>query len=109
LNNPLTSSDTLGHISKKCRRGALPAGRHQGGTDPGREEIKVAARIRMIDDYSGHADGTEIARWIAARRPVGRGPLLVHGEQSTIKGLAERVAERIIIPAAKLFPRFRGV
>jgi metallo-beta-lactamase family protein len=66
------------------------------------EEIKVAARIRMIDDYSGHADGAEIARWIAARRPVGRGLFLVHGEESAIAGLAERVAERII-PTAKLF------
>ena len=34
------------------------------------EEIKVAARIRSIDDYSGHADGPELARWIAARRPI---------------------------------------
>jgi len=66
------------------------------------EEIKVAARIRMIDDYSGHADGSEIARWIAARRPIERGLFLVHGEESAIAGLAERVAERII-PAAKLF------
>jgi metallo-beta-lactamase family protein len=66
------------------------------------DEIKVAARIRMIDDYSGHADGAEIARWIAARRPIERGLFLVHGEESAIAGLAERVAERII-PAAKLF------
>jgi metallo-beta-lactamase family protein len=56
----------------------------------------------MIDDYSGHADGSEIARWIAARRPIERGLFLVHGEESAIAGLAERLAERII-PAAKLF------
>jgi metallo-beta-lactamase family protein len=66
------------------------------------EEIKVAARIRMIDDYSGHADGSEIARWIAGRRPIERGLFLVDGEEAAIAGLAERVAERII-PAAKLF------
>jgi metallo-beta-lactamase family protein len=66
------------------------------------EEIKVAARIRMIDEYSGHADGSEIARWIAARRPIQRGVFLVHGEETAIAGLAERIAERII-PAAKLF------
>jgi len=66
------------------------------------EEIKVAARIRMMDDYSGHADGAEIARWIAARRPIERGLFLVHGEEAAIAGLAERVAERII-PSAKLF------
>jgi metallo-beta-lactamase family protein len=66
------------------------------------EEIKVAARIRMIDEYSGHADGSEIARWIAARRPIQRGVFLVHGEETAIAGLAERIAERII-PAARLF------
>ena len=65
-------------------------------------EIKVAARIRSIDDYSGHADGSELARWIAERRPVQRGVLLVHGEEPAIAGLAERISERII-PAARVF------
>jgi metallo-beta-lactamase family protein len=66
------------------------------------DEIKVAARIRMIDDYSGHADASELARWIAARRPVQRGVFLVHGEENAIAALAERIMERII-PAAMLF------
>jgi metallo-beta-lactamase family protein len=65
-------------------------------------EIKVAAKIRCIDDYSGHADGSELTRWIAARRPIARGLFLVHGEEPAIAGLAERVSERII-PAAKVF------
>lgn len=66
------------------------------------DEIKVAARIRMIDDYSGHADGAEITRWIAARRPVERGLFLVHGEEDAISALAGRLADRII-PAARLY------
>jgi metallo-beta-lactamase family protein len=66
------------------------------------EEIKVAARIRRIDEYSGHADGPELARWIAARRPIGRGLFLTHGEQSALDGLAARVAERTV-PAAQVF------
>ena len=65
-------------------------------------EIKVAARIRTIDDYSGHADGSELARWIAERRPVRRGVFLVHGEEPAIAGLAERISARII-PAAQVF------
>ncbi len=65
-------------------------------------EIKVAASIRSIDDYSGHADGAELARWIGARRPIRRGLFLVHGEEPAVAGLAERVAERIV-PAAKVF------
>jgi metallo-beta-lactamase family protein len=66
------------------------------------DEIKVAARIRMIDEYSGHADGAEIAQWIGARRPIQRGVFLVHGEEAATAALAERIAERIV-PAAKLF------
>ena len=65
-------------------------------------EIKVAATIRTIDDYSGHADGSELVQWIAARRPVRRGLFLVHGEEPAIAGLAERIAERII-PTARIF------
>lgn len=66
------------------------------------EEIRVAARIRMLDEYSGHADGAEVARWIAARRPIERGLFLVHGEEPAIAGLAGRVAERIL-PAARIY------
>ncbi len=66
------------------------------------DEIRVAARIRMMDEYSGHADGSEITRWIAARRPIQRGLFLVHGEEQAIAGVAERLSERIV-PAAKLF------
>jgi len=65
------------------------------------DEIKVAARIRMIDDYSGHADGAEIARWIAARRPIARGLFLCHGEEAALQALAERIAERIV-PTSKI-------
>lgn len=66
------------------------------------EDIKVAARIRSLDDYSGHADGPELARWVAARRPIRKGLFLVHGEEPALLGLAARVAERII-PEAQVF------
>ncbi len=66
------------------------------------DEIRVAARIRTIDDYSGHADGSALASWIAARRPIERGLFLVHGEEASIAGIADRVAERIV-PAAKIY------
>ena len=68
------------------------------------EVIKVDARIRRIDEYSGHADGPELARWIAARRPVRRGVFLVHGEEPALRGLSERIAERTI-PAAQVSSR----
>ena len=66
------------------------------------EEIKVGARIRSIDEYSGHADGPELARWIAGRRPIHRGVFLVHGEEPALSGLSARIAERTI-PAAQIF------
>ncbi len=66
------------------------------------EQINVAARIRRLDEYSGHADGPELARWIASRRPIERGVFLVHGEEPALAGLAERIAERTV-PAAKIF------
>jgi len=66
------------------------------------EPVKVKARIRRIDDYSGHADGPELARWIAARRPIKRGVFLVHGEEMALAGLSQRIAERTV-PAAKIF------
>ncbi len=91
----LTGFQAHGTLGRFLQNGAK-AVRIQG------EEIRVAARIRMIDEYSGHADGAGIARWIAARRPIGRGLFLVHGEEDAIAGLAERVAERIL-PAAKVY------
>ncbi|HZD88971.1 MAG TPA: MBL fold metallo-hydrolase, partial [Pseudolabrys sp.] len=66
------------------------------------EPVKVNARIRRIDEYSGHADGPELARWIASRRPIDRGVFLVHGEEPALAGLSERIAERTV-PAAKIF------
>ena len=64
------------------------------------DPVKVKARIRCIDDYSGHADGPELARWIAARRPIKRGVFLVHGEEPALVGLSGRIAERTV-PAAQ--------
>jgi metallo-beta-lactamase family protein len=66
------------------------------------EQIKVAAHIRRLDEYSGHADGPELARWIASRRPIQRGVFLVHGEERGLAGLSERIAERTV-PAAQVF------
>ena len=44
------------------------------------EEIAVNARIRMLDDYSGHADQAGLKKWILDRLPVAQNIFLVHGE-----------------------------
>jgi metallo-beta-lactamase family protein len=68
------------------------------------EDIAVRARIRSIDQYSGHADKTELMDWIRARLPVEKGLFLVHGEEDAMSELAEVTAniidpERIFMPA----------
>lgn len=67
------------------------------------EEFPVRARVRSIDLYSGHADGPELAKWIAERAPIRHGLFLVHGEEEAMAGLAARLsghpAERVAVPA----------
>jgi metallo-beta-lactamase family protein len=65
------------------------------------EEIRVKARIRKIDDYSGHADAGELARWITGRQPIERGLFLTHGEEAAIAALAGRIGGGVL-PAAKI-------
>ena len=55
------------------------------------EEITVKARIRQMDDYSGHADGGELVSWIAERKPIRNGLFLIHGEEPAIEALAARL------------------
>lgn len=67
------------------------------------EEIKVAARIRQIDLYSGHADAGELVAWCQERMPVSRNVFLTHGEDEGLTGLRARLSafhppEQIIIP-----------
>jgi metallo-beta-lactamase family protein len=44
------------------------------------EEIRVRSRVRMLEVYSGHADGPALLAWAKARRPVTGQVFLVHGE-----------------------------
>ena len=56
------------------------------------ETIRVAAQIREIRDYSGHADAPELLAWLKARGPVTGGVFLVHGEEPAMDALAQRIA-----------------
>jgi metallo-beta-lactamase family protein len=68
------------------------------------EDIKVNAKIRSLDAYSGHADGSELARWIAERTPIRQALFLTHGEEGQMAALKDRVAaygiegSRVILP-----------
>lgn len=69
------------------------------------DEIAVAARIRLLDEYSGHADQARLLRWIEQRSPVRQGIFLVHGEDDARATLGDLLVEagisrkRIHIPA----------
>jgi metallo-beta-lactamase family protein len=66
------------------------------------ETFQVAAHVAKVEGYSGHADGPELGRWIAARAPIAGAAFLVHGEPEAIEGLALRVAGRGILPDARI-------
>lgn len=60
------------------------------------EEILVNATVRALDDYSGHADGPELASWISERKPIRRNIFLVHGEPPERRGLAKRITSQAL-------------
>ncbi|HXV32320.1 MAG TPA: MBL fold metallo-hydrolase [Sinorhizobium sp.] len=56
------------------------------------DDIRVRARIRKLDIYSGHADGEELAEWVRARQPIRNNVFLVHGEDDALEGLRLRLS-----------------
>ena len=89
---------TLGRILQS----GAPVVRIQG------EEIKVRARIRSLDLYSGHADGPELAAWVKARLPVRDAVFLVHGEREALAGMKARLGE-IVAPDRIYIPHLDSV
>ena len=74
------------------------------------ETIRVAARIRRMAEYSGHADAPELARWLQARGKVTGGVFLVHGEPEAMDGLADRLVQEGIAPGDRIIrPRLDDV
>jgi metallo-beta-lactamase family protein len=66
------------------------------------DEVLVRARIRMLDCYSGHADGPELVAWLRKRgRPQG-GLFLVHGEDESLAGLKDRAVAADLAPADRI-------
>lgn len=57
------------------------------------EDIRVGARIRNLDSYSGHGDATDLVAWLKDRSPVAGTVLLDHGEPTAIAALSARLAD----------------
>ena len=82
----LTGYQAEGTLGRLLQEGK-PEVRIQG------ETIRVEAKITEVRDFSGHADATELARWLAARGKVMGGVFLVHGEAPAMEALAKRLTE----------------
>jgi metallo-beta-lactamase family protein len=54
------------------------------------DDVRVRARVRSIDVYSGHADANGLVRWAKARGSVGGTVFLTHGEPDNLTGLRRR-------------------
>ncbi len=60
------------------------------------EDVIVAATIRSIEDYSGHADGPELVTWIEKRLPIQGTLFLTHGEEDRQVALADAIKGKLI-------------
>jgi len=61
------------------------------------EEISVNARIETIDGYSGHADCLGLINWLKNFRRMPKGVFLVHGEESALNSLSDRIKDEFNI------------
>ena len=69
------------------------------------EDVRVLARIRTLDVYSGHADASELIRWFEDRKPVSGTVFLAHGEPKSLAGLAERLVGAGWAPGSVVIPQ----
>lgn len=68
------------------------------------DDVRVKARIRVLDVYSAHADANGLVQWALDRRPVKGQVFLAHGEPGALSGLASRLEEAGFPPAKILVP-----
>jgi len=80
----LTGYQATGTLGRLLQEGKT-AVRMQG------DDIKVQARIRNLDVFSGHADANGLVDWVEGRLPVRGGVLLMHGEAESLAGLQRRL------------------
>jgi metallo-beta-lactamase family protein len=88
------AAGTLGRLLVEGR----PAIRIRG------EEIRVKARIRQLDLYSGHADAGALVAWAKARQPIAGRLFLVHGEPDAQAAFDARLAAAGFAPDAIEIP-----
>lgn len=66
--------------------------------------VPVRATVRTIQNYSAHADHSELVAWIEARKPVSGAVFLVHGDDEPRQALRQSVmrmglaSDQVILP-----------
>jgi len=103
----LAGYQAVGTLGRFLQDGA-PRVRIQG------DDVRVQARIRQLDVYSGHADAEGLVGWVKARQPVRGSIFLAHGEPEALLGLQTRLiaagvdAASLSIPALDQAFELRG-
>ena len=64
------------------------------------QQVAVAATIRRIEDYSGHADGPELVQWVKERLPITKNLFLTHGEEEGQLAMIQDL--RDVVPQGKI-------
>ncbi len=59
------------------------------------EDVPVRARIESMESFSGHADSTEILRWLRNFKQPPRTVFVVHGEPDASAALAELIKQSL--------------
>jgi metallo-beta-lactamase family protein len=59
------------------------------------ENVPVRAQIRNIEAFSGHADSTEILRWLGKFKKPPKMTFVVHGEAESSKALAVEIEQSL--------------
>jgi metallo-beta-lactamase family protein len=62
-------------------------------------QVPVRAEILADEEFSVHADGSELLDWLAALSPAPRQVFTVHGSPASASGLAEKVRDRLGLAA----------
>jgi len=68
------------------------------------DDIRVHARIRTLDVYSGHADASGLVAWLQAREPITGKVFLAHGEPDAVAALTGRLVEAGVPADAVIAP-----
>jgi metallo-beta-lactamase family protein len=68
------------------------------------EDVRVAAEIRTLDVYSGHADARALVAWVQARQPIAGMTFLGHGEPIALEAFRARLADAGLSPGKLAIP-----